>query len=119
MKKRFFVSLAVGAAAGIVNGLLGGGGGMVVVPLLIYALCFEEKEAHATAIAVVLPITVVASIVYLINTPYDFFTGLAITVGVSVGGAIGALALGKAENATVRYIFTAVMLATGIKLLFF
>lgn len=52
MKKKLF-SLW-GTLAGFLNGMLGAGGGMVVVPILKTRL--SEKQAHATSVAVILPI---------------------------------------------------------------
>ena len=49
-------SIVCGAATGAANGLFGGGGGMIAVPLL-RAQGLEEKRAHATAIAVILPVS--------------------------------------------------------------
>ena len=119
MKGKFLVKAGVGAAAGLISGLFGGGGGMVVVPLLIFALKFNVKRAHATAIAVVLPITVVAAITYFIGTPYDILTGVTIAVGVTVGGVIGAFLLKLSPPKCVTMIFAFIMLAAGIKLLAF
>ena len=46
------VSLFIGA----INGLFGAGGGMLAVPCLTYVWGLDEKSAHATAIAVILPL---------------------------------------------------------------
>ena len=63
-KKSVFACLAGGAAVGAANGLLGGGGGMLAVPILEKA-GLEERCAHATAIAVIAPASLVSGIVYL------------------------------------------------------
>ena len=56
-------SIVCGAATGAANGLFGGGGGMIAVPLL-RAQGLEEKRAHATAIAVILPVSLLSFLLY-------------------------------------------------------
>ena len=48
--------LLCGTAVGAANSLFGGGGGMLAVPLLC-ATGYAEKQAHATAILVILPVS--------------------------------------------------------------
>ena len=119
MKSNIWIKVGVGALAGLISGLFGGGGGMVVVPLLIFVLSFGVKRAHATAIAVILPITVVAAITYLFKTPYDVLTGLTIAVGVTVGGIVGAFLLKVSPPKWTSIVFSFVVLAAGVKLLLF
>ena len=56
-----------GAVTGILSGFFGGGGGMLVVPALTLIMKLTEKQAHATAIAVILPVTVVGAVTYLLR----------------------------------------------------
>lgn len=111
--------ILTGAVTGLTNGFFGGGGGMIVVPLLTILLKLKPKIAHATAIAVILPITVASAIIYFLNGGFDFKTGLPSGFGVVVGGAAGAWLLGKLSSRWIVRLFAAVMLAAGIKLLFF
>lgn len=111
--------ILTGAATGLTNGFFGGGGGMIVVPLLTILLKLKPKIAHATAIAVILPITVASAIIYFLNGGFDFKTGLPSGFGVVVGGAAGAWLLGKLSSRWIVRLFAVVMLAAGVKLLFF
>ena len=45
-----------GGVTGLLNGLFGSGGGMVAVPLLAHG-GLEPARAHATSMAVILPVT--------------------------------------------------------------
>ncbi len=56
--------LLTGLAGGLLNGLFGAGGGMAIVPLLGRA-GLETQRAHATSIAVTLPLSVASSLFYL------------------------------------------------------
>ena len=53
-----------GAAAGLINGLLGAGGGMVLVPLLVGWCGLEDKKAIATAISIILPLSLTSIAVF-------------------------------------------------------
>ena len=56
--------ILTGAAAGLLNGLFGAGGGMVVVPML-HKDGLPAERAHATSIAVILPLSIASSVLYL------------------------------------------------------
>ena len=58
-----------GTAAGLVNGLFGGGGGMVLVPLLNGWCGLAGKQAFATCVAAILPLSAVSAAVYLLRRP--------------------------------------------------
>lgn len=116
--KEFFVYF-VGLAAGIINGLLGGGGGMIVVPGLALTLGLTAKKSHATALAVILPASVISACILLFTFKNDWVLLSATTFGVSLGGVVGALLLKKLKNPAITKIFAVLMLLAGVKLLFF
>ena len=117
--KKGFLQALTGIISGFINGFFGGGGGMIVVPMLTYLLGFSSKRAHATSIAVILPITVVSAIIYLIGYESNFKIIGACSVGVFLGGILGAKLLNKISNEVIGYIFCAVMAFAGLKMLFF
>ena len=117
MSKEKKVMMISGAVIGFINGLFGGGGGMIAVPIFEKYLRMENKQAHATAIAVILPISLITSIVYLICGSFDFSIGLWCTAGVVIGGSLGAILLNKLKSDLIGKIFALVMLVSGIKLL--
>ena len=51
---------AIGLVTGFANGLFGSGGGTIVVPAMERFLGEEEHKAHATAIAVILPLSLLS-----------------------------------------------------------
>ena len=106
------------ALAGFINGFLGGGGGVIVVALLLSVLKLHQKHAQATALLVILPLTVVSAIVYLCKGNVDWEPTLWATLGVVVGGVVGALLLKKLQGNVAKIIFAAVLIAGGIKMFF-
>ncbi len=118
-KKENLLMLASGAFVGLVNGIFGGGGGMLVVPLLVSLLKKNPKVAHATAITVILPISLVSGILYVIFGNFDCKVGIPVTAGVLAGGVVGAFLLKKLPPQWVVVIFAIVMAAAGAKMLFF
>ena len=118
-EKSGFLAVLVGCLIGFINGFFGGGGGMIAVPTLAKFYNLEEKKAHATSIAVILPLSVASSIVYLFKEKVDWVNLGIVAGGVTLGGILGALLLKKASNKFIEYLFEGVMLVAGIKMLFF
>ena len=114
MTQNFRKNILAGSAVGVVNGLLGGGGGMVAVPALISA-GLEERRAHATAIAVILPVCLASALVYLFYGLLPFESFLPVAIGTFLGGIFGANALKNLSSRTVTFLFAAFMLAPGLK----
>ena len=106
------------AVAGFINGFLGGGGGVLIVTLLLAVVKLHQKNAQATALLVILPLTVVSAVVYLINGNVDWTPTLWATLGVVGGGIVGALLLSKIKGNVAKIIFALVLVAGGIKMLF-
>lgn len=117
-KKKRFVLMLCGAIIGFINGFFGGGGGMICVPLLEKMLHLPNKYSHATAIAVIFPISFVSAVVYLWSGNLQTIPFLTVGSGVVLGGIGGAFALKFLPSKIVRIIFVFIMLAGGIRLLF-
>lgn len=107
-----------GLVTGFINGFFGGGGGMICVPLLVYANNEPVKKAHATALLIILPISIISAIFYFSFGTLDFDVLFKSGAGVVAGGIAGAFLLNKMSNNIIKLFFSAVMLAAGIKLLF-
>ena len=114
-KKVIFIILA-STLIGFTNGFFGGGGGMLCVPLLEKSLNISNKRAHATTIAVIVPLSLVSSIVYFLKNDLNVFDLLYTSIGVFIGGALGAVLLKKFSGKVIRVIFALLMLIAGIKM---
>ncbi len=109
--------LLFGAMIGVINGFFGGGGGMIVVPLLNKLFGLEQKKAQATALFVILPISLVSTIVYLCFNSINFATGWPVILGIVVGGVAGATLLNRLNNNAIKGIFIFFMLLGGVGML--
>lgn len=116
--KKNFKAVLCGLLTGAVNGLFGGGGGMVVVPLLKNLLGYDEKRAHATAILIIAPVCAASLITYIFGGYFDAGVVIPAALGSVAGGMAGAYYLNKCPKTIINYIFIAVMLAAGIRMLF-
>ena len=102
---------------GFINGFFGGGGGLIAVPTLEKIYKLPTKNAHATAISVMLPISLISSLIYLINGGFNINVVSSVTAGVIIGGMLGAILLKKLNCNVVRWIFIIVLFAAGIRML--
>ncbi len=117
-KGSLIYKLIGGSLIGLANGFFGGGGGMLAVPLLTLMLSMENKKAHASAISIMLPLSIASSIVYITKIEIEWGTLLNVLFGVVIGSAIGAFILNKLKNNVVGYIFAVIMVVAGIRMLF-
>ena len=108
-----------GALAGFINGIFGGGGGMIIVPLLTLILKYNPKKAHATAILIILPLSLISGLLYSYFKMLGISLLLPVSIGVSVGGVVGAILLSKLSSKWIVLIFSIVMDVAGVKMIFF
>ncbi|MDR3239342.1 MAG: sulfite exporter TauE/SafE family protein [Clostridiales bacterium] len=113
-----FISSIVGLVAGAANGLFGSGGGTILVPALEKCLGVETHKAHATALAVVLPLTLVSVFFYLGKGQTPWGTILWVSSGGVLGGFIGSRLLNKITAPWLHKIFGIFMAAAAIKMIF-
>ncbi len=56
------VAAVMGAAAGVLSGLLGAGGGILFVPALTLALSLSQVRAEATSLLAIIPVALLGAI---------------------------------------------------------
>lgn len=116
--KRIWKLVVCGCAVGIANSLFGGGGGMLAVPLL-EKTGLSSRKAHATAILVILPVSLFSFALYAFRGIYDFSVLIPTALGVTAGGFLGAKLLNKLPKKTVSVIFAILQLLAGAWLFWF
>jgi uncharacterized membrane protein YfcA len=105
-----------GFIAGILNGLLGAGGGMAIVPMLERS-GLEPARAHATSIAVIVPLCILSAAFYLQGGSLSFSDALSYIPAGLVGAFAGAKLLPHIPARILRRIFGAFMLYAAYRLL--
>ena len=90
---------------------------MLVVPAMRYGLEVEERKAHASSVAVMLPLSVISAVAYTVRGAFDWTLGLVVSVGATVGGSIGAFALKKIPKTLLSVLFYGVMIYAGVRFL--
>ncbi len=107
--------LLIGAAAGAANGLFGAGGGLIAVPLLIGWMKLPEKNAYATSLAVMVPISMVSLTVYALRGGLVTENTLWYLVGGAVGGVAAGLLFRRIPVQWLRWAMAGFLLYGGVK----
>ncbi len=115
-KTNNLLTVGGGLLAGFVNGLLGAGGGMLSVPILERSN-LEKKKAHASAVAVIMPLSLFSATLYLINGSVTVSDAVKYIPWGLLGAAAGTLLLKKLPDKWIRRIFAIFMIWAGITLL--
>lgn len=112
-----FLFLLTGLISGLVNGMLGTGGGTITVPA-IQRLGVDTKKSHATAIAVILPLTIVSVFFYFRQGHTDLKSAVIVSIAGAAGSVAGAKFLRKIPAAFLKMLFGAAMIIMGIRMFF-
>lgn len=117
MNKKILKLLLIGIIAGLANGLFGSGGGTIVVPALTYVLNVNEHKAHATAISIILPLTIISTFIYLKGKSIPLNIAFNVILGGILGSIVGAKLLKKIPTLALRKIFGSIIVVTALRLL--
>ncbi len=109
--------VGIGVAAGFLGALFGVGGGIVIVPLLMTFVAFDQRRAGATSLAAILLSSAAGAITYAAHG--DVEVGPAMLVGVpAVVGVIAGVDLQqRLAQRTLGYAFAVLVAAVGVKLI--
>ena len=73
--------IIIGFISGLISGFFGAGGGLVLVPALVHLVGLEEKEARATSVFAILPMTVTSMFFYSKANYIDWSLGVKCAIG--------------------------------------
>ena len=110
--------LVVGLGAGFLSGVFGVGGGILVVPGLMMFVKMEQRRAHGTSLAAVLPISAASLVTYWLHDHVDWPVALWLTVGALVGAYVGASLLAVISKRNLALVFAIVLGVIGVRLFF-
>jgi uncharacterized membrane protein YfcA len=110
--------LVVGVLAGFLAGVFGVGGGILIVPGLVLAAGMDQRRAHGTSLAAVLPISVASLITYATHDNVDWSVALWLSIGAVVGAVIGTKLLDVLPHRTLALLFVGVLVISAVRLFF-
>ena len=110
--------LVVGLGAGFLSGVFGVGGGILVVPGLMIFVKMEQRRAHGTSLAAVLPISAASLVTYWLHDHVDWPVALWLTVGALAGAYVGASLLAIISKRNLALVFAIVLGIIGVRLFF-
>jgi uncharacterized membrane protein YfcA len=113
---RLVRAVALGLVAGFLSGLFGVGGGILIVPVLVLAMRMDQRLAHGTSLAAVLPIAVSGVIGFALEDSVDWAVAGALIAGAMVGAVIGTHWLHKLPTDVLAYAFSTVLLLSAARL---
>lgn len=106
----------IGICIGLINILIGACGGIVAVEALKKSGS-DQTQAHSTAIAVILPITIISASIYLYEGKVDLSQAYLYLLPGLIGSAIGAFLLPKISKKFLSKIFSFFMIYAGIRMM--
>ena len=107
---------AIGVCAGFLSGLLGVGGGILLVPLFVLWLGWNQKNGQATSLAAVFFISIYAATTYAVQGNVDFQKAVLIGLPALAGVLIGTRLAAKLHSDTLGLMFAGFQVAIAILL---
>lgn len=109
--------VGIGLVSGFFGALFGVGGGIVIVPLLVLLLAFDQRRASATSLAAILVSSVAGAATYAFHG--DVKPGAAAVIGLPavVGVLAGTAVQQRVPVQRLSYGFALLLAAVGVRLL--
>ena len=105
-----------GLVVGITCGLFASGGGIVLIPVLVYLMKMDEKEARRLSVFCLFPMVLTTFFIYNKNNYIDWSIGIKCAIGGVIGGIIGLNLLKKITIKWIKIIFTIFLLYMSIRM---
>ena len=106
----------VGIAAGFLSGMFGVGGGILIVPGLVLVAKMDQRIAHGTSLAAVLPISAASLLSYWSHDHVDWRVSSCLAIGALMGAVLGTKLLNVLPHRTLAVAFAGILLVTAVRL---
>ncbi|HEX3805764.1 MAG TPA: sulfite exporter TauE/SafE family protein [Gaiellaceae bacterium] len=109
--------LLIGFVGGIFGAIFGVGGGIVIVPLLVFLLAFDQRRASATSLAAILLSSSAGAATYAFHG--DVKPGAAALIGLPamVGVIFGTALQQRVPVQKLSYLFALLLAIVGVRLI--
>lgn len=111
------LAIVLSLLIGLSLGLLGGGGSILTLPILVYAVGVEPREAIATSLIVVGVTSLVAVAQHARKGNVDLRTGAIFGVAGMIGAYLGGVVAGFFPATVLLLLFAGIMVATAVAML--
>ena len=115
---RYLQLAVIGTAAGVFSGLFGVGGGTIIVPLLIAWLAYGEREATGTSMVAIFLIAIAAVVFQAFYGNVSWLDAIVIGIAGTVGALIGTALQQRVPERVVAGMFSILLFAVAIELVF-
>ncbi len=114
--RRIWTLVSIGIIAGFLSGVFGVGGGILVVPGLTIFARMDQRLAHGTSLAAIVPIALASLITYWGHQYVDWPVAFWLSCGAIVGSVVGTQLLAVTSKRTLALTFATVLIASAIRL---
>ena len=115
-RRSFVVVVIVGLGAGLLSGMFGVGGGILVVPGLVLFAKMDQRMAHGTSLAAVLPISLSSLATYWAHDHVDWNVAAFLAAGAVVGAVLGTKLLRVLPHRALAIAFAGLLVLTAVRL---
>lgn len=114
IKRQWPMLFFTGVVGGFVSGVLGLGGGVLLVPAFVLLLGMNMTQASATSLLSIIPIAIAAALIHLGEHPLKLSLVIFFLASSILGVWLGARCAKQYASPTLRKLFTAMLLISGI-----
>ena len=113
------ILLIIGIFAGFLSGMVGIGGGIVIVPMLVYFLGFDQHTAQGTTLFMFLfPIGILGVMNYYQKGNIEMKTAAIICTTFIIGSYFGSKLALNIDKTTITKVFGFIFLLISLKMIF-
>lgn len=109
--------IVIGVLAGFLSGLFGVGGGTVIVPGLVMAVRMNQRLAHGTSLAAIIPISLAGMGGFALEGKVDWAVAGLLVAGSLAGARLGTLLLHRVSQHHLRLAFAAILILAAVELI--
>ena len=114
--RQLWSAATAGLVAGFLSGLFGVGGGILIVPALVLAMGMDQRLAHGTSLAGVLPIALSGVVGFGVEGRVDYPVAIALIAGAMAGALVGTHALHVLPANALARAFSILLLVSALRL---
>lgn len=116
----FIKPILIGLTAGVCSGLFGIGGGIIIVPMLVFFLGFQQQFATATSLMALLLPTGALGLWHYYQKGFlsvdNIKVGFIIATGMFLGAFFGAKIATSLQSGTMSRVFAVFLVLVAIRL---